>query len=345
MDHPDKQIYINITWRGILKIIIILALVYFLYLTRGILAILFVAFLISSAIEPAVDWLQKRKIPRALSSVFLYLAVISVIGVLVYFFVPPITREVVEFSKNFPEYVSRLTSRMPFLDGYSDNQSNTDLINEINSLGANWQGAAGKIFHSLVSFFGGIFSFILIIVISLYMIAEDGALNKLIVSIVPKKNQAHALSLSDRIQNGVGRWLRGQLLLSLVIFVIIYVTLLIIGVKYALILAFIAAIAEFIPYLGPLIAAIPALIVALIQSPVLIIAILILYYLTHWLESNVLVPQIMRRFIGLNPIVIIAVMLAGFELAGIIGTVLAIPLAMAANIILGDIIESRDKKD
>jgi predicted PurR-regulated permease PerM len=341
MDQEKKAIIINISWQGIIKIIVILLAIYFLYLIKGVLAILFVAFLFSSAIEPAVDWLQRRKIPRVLSAAILYLIVVSLIGLFVYLFVPPIAREVVEFSKNSPEYISKVTSGLSFLDGYSDNQANANLMSEVGSLGADWQGAAGKIFSSLVKFFGGILSFILIIVLTFYMLVEDRALNKLILSVVPKEHQRYALSLSNRIELGVGKWLRGQLLLSLIVFTIAYVGLLIIGVKYALVLALIAGLAEFIPYLGPLISAIPALLVSFIQAPVLVIAVAILYYLTHWLEGHIVVPQVMGRIIGLNPIIIIAVMLIGFRLAGLVGVVLAIPLAMSANIILGDFINAR----
>jgi len=106
-------------------------------------------------------------------------------------------------------------------------------------------------------------------------------------------------------------------------------------------LAIIAGLAEFIPYLGPLIAAVPAILVSFIQAPVLIIAVVILYYLTQWLESHILVPQVMGRIIGLNPIIIILVMLTGFKLAGVVGVVLAIPLTMTLNIIIGDILNSR----
>ncbi len=345
MEESKKVININISWQGILKIIVVLAAIYFLFMVRSVLVILFVAFLLSSAIQPAVDWLQRRKIPRVLSAAILYLIVIFLIGMAVYLFVPPVAREVVEFSRNSPEYISKVTNSLSFLDGYSDsNQTNASLVDEVNSLGANWQGAAGKIFSSLVTFFGGILSFILIMVLTFYMLVEDRALNKLIRSVVPPENQPYALSLSDRIERGVGRWLRGQLLLSLIVFTIVYVGLLIIGVKYALVLALIAGIAEFIPYLGPLISAIPALLVSFIQAPVLVIAVAVLYYLTHWLEGHVIVPQVMGRIIGLNPIIIIAVMLIGFELAGIVGTVLAIPLAMTANIIIGDIINARSAR-
>jgi predicted PurR-regulated permease PerM len=342
--NSNQSMTLNISWQSILKIVVILAAIYLLYLVRGVLAILFVAFLLSSAIGPAVDWLARRKIPRALSAALLYLIVVSLLGVFVYLFVPPLAREVVDFSKNSPEYVSKITSGLSFLDGYTDAQTSTSPLGEIGSLGADWQGAVGKIFHSLVLFFGGILSFILIMVLSFYMLVEDSALNKLILSVIPEDHQPYAINLSNRIQKGVGRWLRGQLLLSLIVFTIIYVGLLIIGVKYALVLALIAAIAEFIPYLGPLISSIPALLVAFIQAPVLIIAVAILYYLTHWLESHIIVPQVMGRFIGLNPIIIIAVMLVGFQLAGLVGTVLAIPLAMTANIILGDFIHSRNSR-
>lgn len=342
MEDNKKIVNINIEWIGILKIVAVIAAIYFLFLIKGVLAILFIAFLLSSSIAPAVDWLQKKKIPRALSAAAVYLILIFLIGLFFYLVVPPIAREAIDFSKNSPEYISKITGSFSFLDGYSDSGSGeVTLADEVKALSTDWQSAAGKIFSTIVKVFGGILSFVLIMVLAFYMLVEEGAVKKIILSVVPRKNQSYALDLETRIQKGIGRWLRGQLILSLIVFTIIYVGLLIIGVKYALVLAIIAGLAEFIPYVGTLIAAVPAIMLSFIQAPVLVLFVAGLYYLNSWLESHVIVPQVMGRITGLNPIIIIAVMLIGFKLAGLVGVVLAIPLTMALNIVIRDIVEKR----
>lgn len=335
----DNTLNFNLTWQGIIRIIAVLALVYFVFLIRDVLAILLVAFLLSSALGPAVDWLQRKKIPRALAAAGIYLIVVFLIGLFFYLLIPSIAKETIEFSKNSPEYVSKITNSLSFLPGYFDSDAGSITVNdEVKALGANWQSAAGKIISTSVKVFGGIISFVLIMVLSFYMLIEENAVKKLIYSVMPAGHQPYAINLTDRIQKGLGRWLRGQLILSVIIFIIVYVGLLILHIKYALILAIIAALAEFVPYLGPLIAAIPALIFSFIQAPVLILFVAGLYYLTSWLESHVIVPQVMGRITGLNPIIIIAVMLTGFKLGGVFGTILAIPIAMTANIVINDFV-------
>jgi|WetSurMetagenome_2_1015567.scaffolds.fasta_scaffold06814_5 predicted PurR-regulated permease PerM len=342
MNEEKKVVYINITWQGILKIIAVLAVVYLLFLIKSVLAVLFVAFLLSSALSPAVDWLQKRKIPRVLAAVVIYLAAIFLMGLSAYFFLPSVAREVIDFSKNSPEYISKISSGLSSFGGYSDvDEGSATILDDLKSIGADWQGAAGKTISILARIFGGILSFVLIIVLTFYMLVEDGILKKLILTVMPAQKRVYALDLAGRIEEGVGRWLRGQLLLSAIIFIVIYVGLLIIGVKHALLLALIAGLAEFIPYLGPLIASIPALLLSFAQAPMLAIFVAGLYYLTHWLEGHIIVPQVMGRIVGLNPIIIIAVMLSGFKIAGLVGTILAIPVATAANIIIRYIIERK----
>jgi predicted PurR-regulated permease PerM len=335
MNDDKKTIVINFSWQGIVKVIVVLVLAYLLFLIKSVLAVLFVAFLLSSSLSPAVDWLQRKKFPRALAAAAIYLAVIFLIGLSAYFFLPSIAGEVIDFSKNSPEYISKITSGLSSLGGYSDIDSGSmTILDDLKSIGADWQGAAGKTISILTRIFGGILSFVLVIVLTFYMLVEDGILKKLILIVVPASKRVYALDLAGRIEEGVGRWLRGQLLLSAIIFTIVYVGLLIIGVKHALLLALIAGLAEFVPYLGPLIASIPAILLSFAQAPMLVVFVAGLYYLTHWLEGHIIVPQVMGRIIGLNPIIIIAVMLSGFKIGGIIGTILAIPLATAANIII-----------
>ena len=129
----------------------------------------------------------------------------------------------------------------------------------------------------------------------------------------------------------------GQILLMLIIGVLTYIGLFFLDVKYALTLALIAGLFELIPYVGPFIALIPAAILAFIQAPLLGLLVVILYVVIQQLENYVIVPQVMKKTVGLNPIVIIIVMLIGAKLAGVIGIILSVPLTASIAEFLKDL--------
>ena len=166
-------------------------------------------------------------------------------------------------------------------------------------------------------------------------------MKKVVWSIAPPKYQMYIMGLINRMQQKIGLWLRGQLILSLIIFFLTFIGLSILGVKYALVLALIAGMTEFVPYLGPIFASIPAIFLAFTQSPMLGLFVAILYYIIQLTENNIIVPKLMQKVVGLNPIVSIAVLLIGFEVAGIAGAVLSIPVATAVNVFLTDILENK----
>jgi predicted PurR-regulated permease PerM len=144
------------------------------------------------------------------------------------------------------------------------------------------------------------------------------------------------------MQRKVGLWLRGQLILSLIIFVLTYLGLLILDVKYALVLALVAGLAEFVPYLGPIIAAIPAMFLAFTQDGLMFTLFVgALYYIIQLVENHIVVPKLMQKVVGLNPIVIIAVLLIGFRIASVPGAILAIPVATAAHVFIKDVFDQR----
>ena len=141
----------------------------------------------------------------------------------------------------------------------------------------------------------------------------------------------------------MGMWLRGQLFLSFIVGLLVYIGLLILGVKYALVLALIAAILEIIPFIGPTIAAIPAILVGLTDSWIKALVVVILYFVVQQLENHIIVPKVMQKAVGLNPIVVIIVIMVGAKLGGIVGALIAVPVAAAIGVFVGDIM--RDKSE
>ncbi|MDD4332775.1 MAG: AI-2E family transporter [Patescibacteria group bacterium] len=342
MSEEKKDYNINISSATIFKTIIIVLALYFLFLVRDIVAILFAALVLSSAIDPWVDWMQKKKIPRTLGIVFIYGAVLIFVGGIVYLAVPPIIRQLTDLAQNFPHYFEKVISAFSMFKNYAISHNLLDNLKAgINSLSSSLELTAGGVYSTVSGIFGNIFSFILVLVITFYMAAEENALKKIIWSIAPEHHQPYILKLVNRMQIKIGLWLRGQLILSLIIFVLAFSGLSILGVRYALVLALIAGIIEFIPYLGPFLAAIPAIFLALAQSPMLALFVLILFYVIHLVESNIIIPKLMQKFVGLNPIVIIIALLIGFKLAGVVGAVLSIPFTTVISVFLKDIFEKK----
>ncbi len=341
MEH-EKPISINITLGTLFKAVLVVLLLYFLYLTRDILLILFVSLILASALDPLVDRLQARKIPRAVSVLFIYLIIFSLIAFILYTIVPPIATEVGDLGQNFPAYLEKVSGSFSALQDFSLKHGiDQNIGSGLDFVNSNLQSAAGGVFTTVSGIFGSIVSFFLVLVLTFYMVVEENAIKKLVWSIAPSEHQTYVMQLINRIQKKIGLWLRGQLILSLFIFFLVYIGLLILKVKYALVLALIAGITEFVPYLGPIIGAIPAVFLALTQSPVLALFVAVFYYVVQWTENNILVPKVMQKTVGLNPLISITVLLIGFQVAGIAGAVLSIPVATAVNIFVGDLFASK----
>jgi len=346
MSEEKNSMRIVLTTSSLVRILAVLLLVYFAYLIQDILAILFIAVILSSAIDPWVDWMQKRGLPRTLGISLIYLLMLGVLGTAVYLIIPPIMEQANQLARDLPTYVDRLGE---FLSRFRDYTAAHGWLDNIkNSLGSstsNLQAAAGNAFTAIFNFFGGIFSLIIVLVITFYMIVEENAVRKLVWSLTPEQHQSYIMDLFNRVQRKMGLWLRGQLILCLIIFALTYLGLSILGVKYALILALIAGLTEFIPYLGPFLGGVPAVFLAFTQSPTLAIFVAILYIIVQQIENNFLTPKIMEKAVGLNPIVSIAAIMVGFSIGGVIGALLSIPVATAAVVVIQDLLHKKQAKE
>lgn len=342
LDSENKNLTVNISIITIIRVLTVLLAIYFVYLIGDILIILFVSLILASLISPWAEWLQKRKIPRGVGVITIYLLLFAIVGLVVYLMIPPISEQITEFSKNYPQYIEKVSTGLDFFKekaktgGFLKNFEQS-----LKSLTTDLEGTIGGVFTTVSNIFGGIVSLLLVLVITFYMATEDNGMKKIVWSVVPERHQPYVIQLLSRMQKKTALWLRGQIFLSVIMFVVTYIGLLLLGVKYALVLSLIAALTEFIPYLGPIIAAVPAIFIAFVQSPLLALFVLILYYAIQLVESNIIVPKLMHKVVGLNPIVIIVVLLIGFKIYGVVGAILAIPVSTAATVFFKDIFEKR----
>jgi len=303
---------------------------------------LFISLVLASAVDPWIDWMESKRIPRGIGIFIIYLIMFTVVGGVVYLIIPPIIEQINELTEDFPAIFEKVVSGVEILKNYMMEKGIFDEIKEnFGTVSSNLQNAAGSVFSTVSGIFGSIFTFFLVLVITFYMVVEENAMKKIVWSVAPKQHQVHIMHLINKMQKKVGLWLRGQLILSFIIFSLTYIGLLILNVKYALVLALIAGLTEFVPYLGPILASIPAIFLAFTQAPMLAVFVAVLYYIIQLLENNLIVPKLMQKVVGLNPIISIAVLMIGFKVAGVVGAILSIPVATAVNVFLLDVFDKR----
>lgn len=327
---------INISTSTILRVVLILLGLVFLYLIRDVLVMVFVAIIIAAAISRPANWLKKYSVPRILGVIFLYLLLFFVLALIVYLILPLLAEETKNLAAVFPKYAEKIGLNLE--DWWKGNKiEGGNFEGFLGKLGEKLAQAASGIFAATASVFGSLVSALIILVISFYLSVQEKGIKRFLMFLAPSRHQAYVLDLFERIQNKMGGWFGGQLLLALIIGVLTYLGLVLLGVKYALVLALMAGVLELIPYLGPIIAAVPAVILAFFQAPFLGLLVLILYLVIQQMENQVIVPLVMRKAVGLHPIIIIIAMLIGAKLAGIIGIILAVPVAAALAEFLKDL--------
>ncbi len=320
----------------ILKVVAVLLILGFLWIIRDILIILLLALVIASAMEPMVDYLSRRKIPRSVSVLGAYFVVIALVALIATLMTPLVMEQFKLLTENLPQYAVQIQARYPNLMALF---GGADLNGVIQTLFSG--GGTGSFVTRTVGLFNGLFAVVTVLVISFYLVAADRGMKKFIHDLVPSAHQNVVMNLIEKIQRKMGLWVVGQIILSVFIFVLTYIGLSILGVKYALFLALIAGLLEVVPYVGPFLAAIPAVFFALIQSPALVIGVIILYIIIQKTEGYVLVPKVMEKTVGTSPLVVLLALLIGFKVAGILGLLLAVPLAGAIMVVIAELFNQK----
>lgn len=309
----------------VLTAILFLGLLIFLYEIRGILLIVFAAFIIMSSVYPFVDFLKKYRVPVVVSAALAYVVIIGLIVLLIIPILPLFISQVQELLNTLPKYLSNLSTSLGF--EISKEEISSTVIQSIGSIGQRALAATGQVF-------GGLFSIITMVIISFYMLLDRERLEKSFSNLFPSRYNSKAAKTINQVEEKLGYWLRGQVVLSFSVGFLTWVALTLLGIPFALPLAILAGFLEIVPTLGPILAAIPAIIVGLSISPFAVGSIIVAYILIQLAENNLLVPLIMQKAVGLNPIIVILVILIGASLFGLIGALLAVPFVSALILVL-----------
>ena len=333
---------IDITYQSLVRVLVVAAIAAALWLLRDILIVVLLAVVIASGIEPAVQWFRRYRVPRVLAVLIVFVLGLTVIGGAVSLILPPLISESQAFLDAFPRYQrlllqeARDLQNLPF-SGFLSESAEDIILNppfDIRTIGA---GAFGF----LLAVFGGVFSGVLLFVVSFYFASQEKGIERFLRTVTPLRDEEYVIGLWQRSQAKIGQWLRGQALLAVIIGLLVYFALTILNVRYALSLALLAAIFEVIPIAGPILAAVPAVFFGFLESPTQGLIVAATYVLIQQLESHLIVPVVMRRTVGVSPLLVILSLLAGARLGGILGMLLAVPVAAVIVEFLTDIDQRR----
>lgn len=328
----------TLSYRSIFRVVLVLLGLVVLYVIREVLGLLFVSVIFAAAINPSVTWLQSKKIPRGLAILIIYLILFAVIGVTVASLIPPLREQLFQIRSNFPILFESLAGSTEL-----STQASSGVVSAVQQSLLGAEGTLGRLSGGLFGTVSTVgeraLSFLGLLALIYYMTVSENGMERVLSAVVLPKHRAYAIQLFERIQDKIGLWLRAQAFLMIVVGTLTYIGLKLIGVKYALLLAMVAGLTEVIPFIGPIMGAIPAVFVAFNTSITKALLVVALYFFVQWFENNILVPKVMKRAVGLNPVVVIAAILIGAKLGGVLGAIIAVPVAAAIAVAVSDLFD------
>lgn len=320
----EKILKIEISHRTVIFAVFFLLFLYLIYLLRSILLTFFVGIILMSALNPLVERMEKIKIPRIVAILFIYLLILFIFGLLLAGIIPALVEQTKILISKLPIYYRSLQ-----IWGLSQDF----LGNQLNLWLEKISVAPLDVLKITANIFGNLTTFFVLFFVSFYLLLERKKLDEYLLRFFGNSSP-EIKKLINRIEKRLGEWVRAQITLMFLVGVMVYIGLLFLGIDFALPLAILAGLLEVIPNLGPTISAIPAILVGFSISPLTGLAVAALYFLVQQLENHIVVPQVMSKEIGINPLITIFALLSGFKLGGIVGALLSLPLVILIETII-----------
>ena len=330
----------------VITVLVIAGLAWLLVQIEEILLAILIAAILAAGVAPLVSRLQKIRwtrrgwqLSRIAAIVVVFLAIILALLAVGALLVTPLVIETQQFIANFPERTTQLQTqleglhtRYPWLPDLAVFVQR--LPQELSNLSRFFAPAAGVAFR----FLGGVATVITVLFMAFYMLVEGPAIRSGFAALFPRRERAKFEDVLDQIGAKFGGWLRGQLLLGFIIGLAAWLLTSLIGLPYPVLLGIVAGITELVPMIGPTLGAVPAVFLALFQPPVKILFVIVGYAAIQQAESNFVVPRVMRSAVGLSPLLTILALVIGGKLLGIVGALLAVPVAAALQVVVGEIV-------
>lgn len=323
----------------IVRILLWLLFLLFLYIVRNVIVIVIFSVVIASAVEPAAQWFSRRKIPRAIGVLMTYILGVAFFAVIFSLVVPSLFSEISNLTSDLPAFIEN-TTRPGAIAQYVPAlpESIGKILSAIGtSLSSSIAGFSGDFFEVASRVFGGALSFLIIVVLSFYLSVQERGIENFLRIVTPMNYEEYVVNLWQRSRRKIGRWFQGQVFLGILVGIMVFLGLTILQVRFALSLAIVAGMFEILPIFGPILAAIPAVIIAFFQEPLLGFLAIALYIIIQQIENNLIYPVVMRKAVGVHPALVILALIIGAQFGGVVGILLAVPIAVVFVEISNDI--------
>lgn len=344
---PESPNPFTISTGTIIRFFLVAILLLAVYYISDVLLLVIAAIVFASAIEPAVRRLGRYHVNRVVAVIFIYLLIAIILGTLLIFFVPIVATDLIGFLNSVPRTISLQDLWSPvqtlgFHMGAAIPEGSVSLTDFITGLQTVVIGTTDNAFQTASVLFGGFLGLILIVVLSFYLAVQDEGVADFLRIVTPVRRQGYIVDLWKRSQKKIGYWLQGQILLGVVVGVLVYLVLMVVGIPHALVLAILAAVFEIIPVFGPIISSVPAILVAFTTSGLGTGFLLIgLYIIIYQFESQLFYPLVVKKIVGISPIVVILALVIGAKLAGVLGAIIAVPLSAVLMEYVNDVDKSK----
>ena len=339
----------------ILLIVILLGIAIYLYteisyiftpintIVNSIITPIIVAYVFYYMLNPLVNFFSK-KISRFSASLLAILVGVITVLIVIIGVVPIIVEQTQNLITALPRYIEIVKG---YLEEYSDNayvQVVVEYVNtnlNVSKISERLISIATSVAQGVVSSISSTASVLVTMPFVLFFLLKDASqFNKFVISLLPKKFEKSVAETIDEIDDKVGSYIQGQMLVSLCIGVMLFIGYNVIGLHYAFSLATIAAFLSIVPYLGPAIAITPAMLVAASTSWVMVVKMLVVWGIVQFLEGNIISPNIMGRSMNMHPLTVIFVILIGVNISGVVGAILGIPVYSILKVLISKLLLS-----
>lgn len=333
---PKDFFKFEISWHTLWKLFIFALIIVGIYLAREVIGVLFVAIVISLALDPLVSFLEEKKIKRLFGTAIVFFTGAVVLGLTAYFFIPILTIE----ASNFLKHIHEITYAL-FGIGLPNNLVDALILGRekiFDFLATSEISVTG----ALTSLFSTVVFVLATLLISFYLCVEKEGTDRFLKVLLPDAYEKPVLKVFSRFKVKIRKWFSAQFLLSLIIGVVVSIGLWALGVRYSILLGLLAMIFEIVPVIGPLIVGVIAFLVAVSDSFALGVYTLIFFIVVQQFENHILTPAIIGKTMKVHPVVVIFSLLAGGKIAGFVGIILAVPLAVLAQEVFNHLAEGKE---
>lgn len=295
---------------------------------RIMVVCLLMAITLASAIAPVAEWLEKKKIPRAVTVISIFILTGLIYSAVAYLLFPPMKEQALALYESIPKYIQGLTAKFPFLSEYVGSDGDHMKIDPERLK----QFAPNVAKHTLsltAGLMGALANALLVLFLTSYFVVEANDIWQKLLLWVPRPNRERIGGLIRPLGARMGGYVRGQMLVSIAVALFLGTGLTLLKVEYSLVLGALAGLFNLVPFVGSAIAMVLSLVVAFNQSELLAVFVFLLFALEQWLESNFIVPQLLGKQVELHPLLVLFSILIGATLLGLPGALIAVPCASA----------------